>query len=149
LRFVAIGLVAVAMVGCAKGPAGPKTVPAKGTVKYNGVPVEGATVSFLGDGKIAPAMAITDSAGGFVLTTTRVNDGAVPGTHRVTVSKIIGAAKSSTGSMSMESAAKAAAEPPAKPMSMLPEAYSKAETSGLTFTVKQGEKNDFPIDLKD
>lgn len=137
------------ITGCSKPAEGPKTVPASGKVTYKNLPVEGATVSFLGDGKTAPAMAMTDSAGEFVLTTTRMHDGAVPGSHRVTVSKIIGSAKTNTGTMTMEDAAKATREPPSKPLSMLPEAYASPATSGLTFTVKQGDKNYFPIELKD
>jgi hypothetical protein len=149
--LVASSLIIVA-VGCSGGaPAGPKTVPASGKVTYKNVPVEGATVSFLGDGKIAPAIAITDSTGSFVLTTNRSGDGAVPGAHRVTVTKIIAppsTTKSNTGTMSMEDAAKAAKEPPpAKPLSMLPDRYRSAESSGLTYTVKQGDKNDFKIEL--
>src|SRR4029077_3046544 len=123
----------ILVVGCSKGPSGPKTIPAGGKVSYKNLPVEGATVSFLGDGKTAPAMAITDSAGEFILTTTRSGDGAVPGSHRVTVSKIVGPpVKSSSAPVSMEDAAKAAnAPPPAKPLSMLPEHYSSAASSGL------------------
>lgn len=149
--LVAAGLITVA-VGCSGGaPAGPKTVRASGKVTYKNIPVEGATVSFLGDGKIAPAIAITDSLGSFVLTTNRSGDGAVPGVHRVTVTKIVAppsAVKSNTGTMTMEEAAKAAKEPPpAKPLSMLPDRYRSPDSSGLTYTVKQGDKNEFKIEL--
>ena len=102
-------------IGCSKGPAGPKTAPASGKVTYKNLPVEGATVSFVGDGKTAPAIAITDAAGEFILTTSRSGDGAVPGKHRVTVTKIVGPpAAKSKGPISMEDAAKAAKDPPAK-----------------------------------
>lgn len=130
---------------------GPRPIPASGKVTYKNQPVEGATVSFLGDGKIPPAMALTDSSGEFVLTTSRSGDGAIPGVHRVTVTKIVGPpAAKSTGSMSMEDAAKAASAPPAaKPLSMLPDRYAAADSSGLQFTVKAGDKNNFIIDLTD
>ncbi len=130
---------------------GPKPIPASGKVTYKNLPVEGATVSFLGDGKIPPAMALTDSSGEFILTTSRSGDGAVPGVHRVTVTKIVGPpAAKSTGSMSMEDAAKAASAPAAaKPLSMLPDRYAAADSSGLQFTVKAGDKNNFAIDLTD
>ncbi len=142
--------VMVVMAGCSKGgPAGPKTTPVKGKVTYKSLPVEGATVSFLGDGKSAPAIAITDAAGQYILTTTKSGDGAVPGVHKVTVTKIVVPPNSGKPkSTSMEEAAKSAAEPPAKPLHMLPERYASADTSGLEFTVKEGA-NDIPIELKE
>lgn len=152
VRLAVAALLTTIIGGCSgPAPTGPKPIPASGKVTYKNLPVEGATVSFLGDGKIPPAMALTDSSGEFILTTSRSGDGAVPGVHRVTVTKIVGPpAAKSTGSMSMEDAAKAAsAPPPAKPLSMLPERYSAADSSGLQFTVKAGDKNSFAIDLTD
>lgn len=139
------------VTGCSGGgSSGPKVVAARGKVTYKNLPVEGAIVSFLGDGKTAPAMGTTDSKGEFVLTTVRAYDGAIAGVHRVTVSKVVGPPPSSTKPMSMEEAAKAAnSGPPAKPTSMLPERYASADSSGLQFEVKQGDKNDFAIDLID
>lgn len=149
--LVLIAALAVCTAGCSKGPAGPKTAPARGKVTYKKVPVEGATVSFLGDGRIAPAIAITNAAGEFILTTTRSGDGAVPGKHRVTVTKIVGApVAASKGPVSMQDAAKAAKDAlPAKPLSLLPTRYSMADSSNLNFEVKDGKKNDFPIELTD
>lgn len=148
LLLLAIAIAYVSGCGGGKAPAGPKTARATGKVTYKKQPVEGATVSFLGDGKTSPAMAITDSLGDFVLTTTRSGDGAVPGKHRVTVTKIVGP-PTKTGPMTMEEAAKAAKEKPAKPLSMLPSRYGSADSSGLNFEVKEGQKNNFPIDLVD
>ena len=131
---------------------GPPPVPARGKVTYKGLPVEGATVSFLGDGKSRAAMAITDAGGDFLLTTVRSGDGAVPGIHKVTVTKIIGqpSAKANTGPMSMEDAVKASKEATApKALSMLPEKYATAASSPLQFEVKSGDKNEFPIELTD
>lgn len=150
--WIVTACVTAVMVGCSGGgPAGPKTTPVKGKVTYKNAPVEGATVSFLGDGKSAPATAVTDAAGQYVLRTTRPGDGAVPGVHKVTVTKIVtppAAATSKSGSTSMEDAAKSASEASAKPQHMLPERYASAETSGLEFTVKSGA-NDIPIELKE
>ena len=153
--FVSAGLVILA-AGCSGqggGPAAPKTVPAKGKVTYKNLPVAGATVSFVGDGKIPAAIATTEADGTFILTTSQSGDGAVPGTHRVIVSKIVAppsSAKPKGGSMSMEDAAKTANEPAAaKPLSLLPEKYASADSSRLSFTVKQGDPNDFKIELSD
>ena len=145
-----IAALATCVAGCWRGlSGGPKVVPASGKVTYKNLPVEGATVSFLGDGKTVPAIAITDSAGDFILTTTRSGDGAVPGKHQVTVTKIIGPPVAKTkGPMSMEEAAKAANDPPpAKPLSMLPDRFSSANSSGLSYEVKEGQSNNFKIEL--
>jgi len=139
------------MTGCSGGKGALKTVPASGKVTYKDLPVVGATVSFLGDGKTPPAVALTDSAGEFVLTTARPGDGAVPAMHQVTVSKFIeGVTKAAKTKMTMEEAAKAAQEPPpTKPLSMLPERYSSADTSDLKYEVKSSGSNVFEIKLTD
>ncbi len=148
LWLVVAGIVVLSM-GCSKAPTGPKKVPAGGKVTYKNAPVEGATVSFLSDGKTPTAVAITDASGEFALATSVSGDGAVPGTYRVAVTKIIGPPVKSTGSMSMDDAAKAASAPAQKQVSPIPEKYNSVESSGLQFTVKEGDKNHFAIELND
>ncbi len=81
----ALGLVGL---GC-QDPHRP--VPVAGVVTLDGVPVAGAMVSFLrdgGDGKEGRmAYGNTDADGRFRLTTLRPDDGALPGTYRVLVTK--------------------------------------------------------------
>lgn len=138
--------------GCAKST-GPKTVRAGGVVTYKGVPVAGAHVSFLGDGKIPPAMALTEANGEFTLTTNMPGDGAVAGNHQVTVTKMLpGAKKSGPQDTSMEAMAKAAQTPDtdaSQTLSMLPEKYASATTSGLNFKIEEGKENTFKIELQD
>jgi hypothetical protein len=147
-------------VGCGvAGPAKPKTVKVTGKVMYKQQPVSGASVAFLGDGKSPPALGRTDAEGRFELTTSDPGDGAVPGVYKVTVSKIVASSKPSTatGAASMEEMAKKAAErgnrpaPPEEtgPMSLLPEKYSQAASTDLSFEVKESGTNDFTIELKD
>jgi hypothetical protein len=153
--LIALSLLCV-LQGCGGGTkSGPKTTHATGKVTYKDVPVAGANVAFLGDGTIQAAQATTDSNGEFVLQTSG-SDGAVPGTHQVTVIKIAQTAPAATkkaGATSMESAAKAnreAASGGAPAIQhLLPERYSKASTSGLQYTVKDGDKNRFEISLSD
>jgi hypothetical protein len=146
-------LIAVLLcVGCSGRTAGLKTVPVTGNVTYKGGPVAEAQVSFLGDGKTRPAIAITDEQGNFTLTTSRSGDGAVPGKHAVTVTKTASPPGKDAGKRSsMEEAAKAAQNPPAeaKVLHLIPESYSTADTSGLSFEVKEGQKNHFEIAIKD
>lgn len=152
--LISAALLMVIGAGCAPAaPPKPMTVPASGKVMYKGQPVSGASVAFLGDGKIVPALAKTNSEGRFTLTTTDPGDGAVPGLHQVTVTKIVNTAQpaAATGVASMEDAAKQAAAPPkdSGPESLLPDKYSKAATSGLSFEVKATGTNDFTIELSD
>lgn len=150
-------IAAMLTAGCSGSAPKPKTVPVTGKVTYQGQPVAGANVAFLGTGPNTPsAMGKTDTNGVFELTTVDPGDGAAPGTYQVTVTKMV-AAKSagSKGPMSMEDAAKRATpEGPPKEEeagggSLLPEQYAKAATSNLSFVVEAGKKNDFPIELKD
>ena len=155
-KVFSVGVVITsAIAGCGGGDAGPKVVPVTGKVLYKGLPLTEAQVAFLGDGKSRPAVAITDTQGRFVLTTSLTGDGAVPGNHTVTVSKTVDnpSAKKVTGKISMDDAAKLSADygkadQPAT-LSLIPERYSLASQSGLSFQVKEGQANDFTIDLKD
>ena len=146
----------ILLCGCGRSSSSnrPQPVPASGHVTYKNAPIEGATVSFLGDGQSQPAIAMTDADGNFVLTTNRAGDGAVPGDHRVTVTKILGSASpTASRSLSMDEAVeewKKNQKPTApKVLSLVPEKYAKPETSGLQFTVKAGEKNHFDLPLTD
>ncbi len=82
--FIVLGL-----PGCNNAPK-VKTIPAAGTVKYKGLPVSGAVVSFLtttDSGKNASG--VTDSEGKFTLKTyiggEKTQDGALEGSYTVTV----------------------------------------------------------------
>ena len=64
------------------------TVAVTGQILVNGEPVGGASVTFTPDGEgLRSAHAVTDSAGGFELTTFDKGDGAVPGDYLVAISK--------------------------------------------------------------
>ena len=143
----------VMLSGCSAGePAGPKTAKVTGVVTYQGKPVAEATVVFLGDGRIQAAQALTNDAGLFVLTTTKPGDGAVPGNHVVSVTKVVGnLAATSKKDLSMEGAVKAGedAAKESKLLHLVPQKYSAASSSPLRFTVKEGEKNHFEIKLED
>ena len=87
MRFFAIALLGVPLFGCG-GESLPKRVPVSGSVTYKGKAVEGATVGFLCEGAPRMASGITDKDGKFTLTTYEPNDGAIPGKHTVTVTKM-------------------------------------------------------------
>jgi hypothetical protein len=74
-------------LGCSR-PNRPATFPVHGTVTYRGKPVAGASVEFLTPGASRPATGVTDDSGHYRLTTFESDDGAIVGTHVVTVIKM-------------------------------------------------------------
>ena len=83
---------AVTFAGCGKGNGLSGLVPAKGVIKYNGLPVEGATVTFVPDGATSSeqrtASATSDSNGRFEVMTLQPKDGIFPGQYKVLVKKL-------------------------------------------------------------
>ena len=142
-------LLLVVAGGCSKKEGRPKVYPAGGTVTYKGTPVEGAHVAFRGDGNVRPATGKTDASGRFTLTTFNSGDGAVPGTHQVTVSKLpINAAPPKPVIESREEAAKRPKLPPPSVENLLPAKYADPANSELVYTVEVSGSNNFKIDLK-
>lgn len=136
--------------GCSKGEDLPDTYPTSGTVTYKDKPVEGATVVFRSTGgeKTHIATGVTDAQGVFELSTFGDKDGAVEGTHTVTVSKLK-SDQADSPSLSMEEAAAQKEQPTPKVTSELPEKYSNPSTSDLKAEVKAEDSNDIPLELKD
>jgi hypothetical protein len=86
-----IGLIAVAgMVGCgAEDGDFPDTAPVSGQITLNGTPQPMALVTFHPtDTDGSPASARTDARGNYVLASFSAEDGAVPGSYLVTVTKM-------------------------------------------------------------
>jgi hypothetical protein len=128
-------------------------------VTYRGQPVAGASVAFLASGAPRLAVGLTDEAGSFRLTTFEPNDGAIPGTHVVTVRKLAPQSgpsytASSDGridSAAIERAMQEAAlrlEQAERTGSGLPAKYADHKTSDLRCEVVDGENN-FAIELVD
>jgi hypothetical protein len=151
----ALGLVCA--TGCSGGKGQPKTVPVSGTVMYNGNPVEGATVSFMGEGAPRPATGVTDAKGEFQLSTYAANDGAVIGEHVVTITKIEAgpeqpagdptAALNDPGALARQS--KEARKATGGPKSLLPKKYASSKSTPLKETVTEEGPNKFVFQLKD
>ena len=143
-----------ALVGCG-GEGGPALSPVKGVVKYNGNPVQGASVSFAYEnGQLA--VGATDASGSFSLTTNG-RPGAPLGAAKVGINKADAAAggqdmttmkPEDMQKMQMDMA-KRGAQANAKPP--LPIKYQNPEKSGLTADVAAGgaEKNTFEFNLVD
>ncbi|NUQ65546.1 MAG: hypothetical protein HUU20_24015 [Pirellulales bacterium] len=131
---VIAGLV-LGLTGCGGGEAVPETAPVRGVVTYKGNPVADAQVAFRPE-KGNPATGRTDAEGKFVLTTFKAEDGAVPGTHSVTVQvmpegALPGMETQSTGAAS------------------IPPKYADPAQTPLKIDVKGGEPNEVKLELAD
>jgi hypothetical protein len=147
------------LLGCGGGGGSLDTVPISGVVTLDGTPVEGANVVFAptsGDGSAASG--VTDSSGRYQLTTQDPNDGALPGSYMVMISKSTVGQDATTEAvkpgMSSEEATKAAMEAfeaggQAEPefVDELPAKYKNPSTSGFTADVAKGGQTEFDFAL--
>lgn len=143
--FFVVCLVAFVAVGCGEGS---NLLPASGTVTYQGKPVEGALVSFLGEGNLLGS-GTTDAAGKYTISTNG-KPGATPGKNQVAITKQSGTGsapqarpKSST-MPSPEEIQKMQAEMKssmsgAKVEHLLPVKYADPAQSGFTADVAAGK----------
>lgn len=130
-----VGVLGIGLSGC--GPSYPETFPVSGVVRLAGEPVAGAAVVFTPD-EGQQATGTTDSSGRFELSTFRLGDGALPGSHRVTV-------------------AKTTVDAGGKTVFLVPQKYGNLQTTPLTCDVLEemepvqfdlgaeaGQKKEFP-----
>ena len=135
--------------------------PVHGQVSYKGRPVAEATIEFVCAGASRPAAGTTDGQGNYRLTTFTSNDGAMIGTHVVTVNVNASESEASlpkiTGmdgksqSKAIEDAARQSArhqQTAAKALLQIPKKYSARKTSDLNKEVAAGD-NTINIELSD
>lgn len=146
------------IAGCSSS-SGPKLAPADGTVTFKGQPLVGATVMLVPE-KGPFAMGVTGKDGKFTVATAG-RPGVIVASVKVSITA--GSASSETTTKQPMSPAEAeeymkkAAETQAaiasgrvaavQSVGTIPEKYSKAETSGLTYTIQENGDNHFKIDL--
>lgn len=136
-RWPVCVLLLVPLTGCGKKDENlPKTYPTSGVVMYKGNPVAEAQVTFHPQGQGNPATGRTEANGRFILTTYDALDGAVPGTHVVTVELF---PEGGLPGMEIETTG-------ATP---IPEKYFTPSTSPLTAEVKKDDANNITLELKD
>jgi hypothetical protein len=146
------------LLGCSRSDR-PATFPVHGTATYRGKPVARASVAFLAAGAPRMAVGVTDERGTFRLTTFDPDDGAIPGTHVVTVRKLApqaGPSYTASGDGNIDSAAIERAmqetahrlEQAESAGSGLPAKYADHNTSDLRREVVEGD-NEFAIELVD
>jgi len=136
MKPVALGLaIGVVVSGCSK-KSGMDTAPVSGKVTYRGKAVPTGTVMFVPDAGPAATGEI-GADGSYKLTTYATGDGAVIGTHKVTVTALQGMGDALPEQRN------------ATPPPLVPAKYLNGETSGLVAEVKPGVKNEVNFDLKD
>ncbi len=108
----------------------------------DGVPLDGAAVTFFPDGKAATlgGMARTGSDGKFVITGAKGEAGLVPGSYKVTVSKLKGG-----GVVTDEAVVAAPSETEIARKNDLPPHYSDPTKTKLSYSVTGDGK---PIEIK-
>jgi hypothetical protein len=136
----------------AAGCGGPKIAPVRGRVTVNGQPVPDGKIRFIPEhGR--PAIGSIAADGTYTLTTNKPGDGALVGTHRVSIM----ATKVGPGSFGEPKSREEELEllkkrHPTKWLVagkvewLVPEKYSRPETSGLTATVED-KKNEINFDI--
>jgi hypothetical protein len=141
LLLLACGLI---VTGCSSGSVS-GTVPVSGKVIYQGQPVTGATVSFVGEGNARPAVAISDESGTYDLMTLDTR-GAMPGKYTVLVSKM-DAVAGADKPISMDEAAKNMGKAK-EPKSVLPAKYADPAKTPFKVEVKP-RTNKLDLQLQD
>jgi hypothetical protein len=148
----------VTLGGCGSAADGPPLAKVTGIVTLDGKPIEGATVIFQPKSPGPTSFGVTGPDGSFSIRTGSGRDGAAVGDHMVGVSLSMVAGAPSAGSADdlappiasevagTAQAAKASAGP--RVVWLVPEKYSKPESSGLTATVPSGGLTDYKLDLK-
>ncbi|MCA8996126.1 MAG: carboxypeptidase regulatory-like domain-containing protein [Planctomycetaceae bacterium] len=140
----------VTLNGCSGGSDAdanrPTRISVSGSVSFKSAPVEGATVTFHptavpGTG----AFGVTDADGKFVMGTFESSDGVVPGSYKVTITKLEAAASSQPG---VDDPNYDPTKPEPEPKNELPEKYSKQHTTDLTVEVGNEPKSDVKFELE-
>jgi hypothetical protein len=151
LLVAVLGIVAVGCGSPAKKGSEP-VYPVSGVITRGGRPVAGADVTFYNAEKNRSAFGRTNDQGAYKLTTFSSNDGAVEGSHVVTILKLaVAAERAPVADLESEAYMPPSfgeSTEPAAPKSELPERYAGQGTSGLTATIRTDGPNEINFDLE-
>lgn len=143
----------LALAGCGGGDNIAQRYKVTGNVTYNGKAVESGTVTFIPDAATGRSATGSIKNGSYTLTTQSADDGALPGTYKVTISSVeedlteaveeaekqSGVKGTVTDQVTVSKAAK---------KSLTPEKYANFTTTDLKAEVK-AQPNSINFDLKD
>jgi hypothetical protein len=122
------GLLALLIVagGCDRGGG---TIPVQGAVKLDGRPLANASVGFIAQNKGGrDAFGFTNVDGVFQLSTSKINDGALPGKYKVVVQPVAPADSGAPAKTVVEAMAAAARKPPRPAVALPPRYCDPAQT---------------------
>lgn len=143
----------VLVPGC--GQPGIGAIPAKGTVLVDGKPMEGVMVIFHPDQGERAASGKTDANGEFKLTTELANDGALPGSYKISVTKHVNEKDDVPTNVNPNDPAsldavyrKVDAKKKTVSQNLVGKTYENHLGSGLVATVEKGKDNNFKFDVK-
>jgi len=154
LRYGSLLALFCYFAGCDSTPEGQlPTAKVKVTITQGGKPINDAVVTFAQDGEKPPAFGKTDAEGNASLSTYGSLDGAILGSHMVTVAKnefvtSKGAKPKKEGSVEEGTYDPGVGStPPPVIKTLLPAKYGMPTTSGLKAEVVKGKLNEFTFDL--
>jgi hypothetical protein len=149
LVFALTAAFAFTTFGCGqsvdKSKAGrPATVTAKGSISYNGKPLDGAIIVINPkQGNSPAASSVSDADGNFDLQAFPPDPGAVAGDYSVIVTKM----STPEQKFSAEGSDGSSSGPPA--VSLIPKKYSRPDQSKLTVTIPAEGTESLKLELKD
>ena len=147
IRIALLLSVCMAVVGgCGSNPH-PELRRVSGTVTYNGEPVADATVAFYNNASSRLATGRTDATGQFSLTSYNPQDGALPGEHRVVVTKSESSGDEEVA-LSMDEAVQTRPKR-TRSRQLLPKEYGSEDTTPIVVQVSEDGQNDLKIELVD
>jgi hypothetical protein len=156
-----VGLGLLLAWGCGGDDGLPKRYPVRGEVTYKGTPLERGTINFLPQDSKGRGASGTIQNGSYSLTTQTPDDGAIPGSYRVTVRAVEGT-EASKKVLTRTPGAPASYDqpyfgPPSGPQiakanklarRLVPDKFNNPDLSGLTAEVKP-EPNQIDFKLAD
>jgi len=145
-RGLLIFLSVPAVVGCSAEPVSqrPKVVPARGMIRFNGKPLEGARVTFAHITAGVSSYGVTDAEGKFTLTTFQPGDGAAPGKYNVGVIKAQEPERH--GAKDAPPIFRSGGAPHAR--WLIPQRYGNPANSGLNAEAMENGDNEIILELK-
>lgn len=167
LPLTSLALFSFALTGCG-GSDRPAVALASGIVKLDGIPMAGATVTFIPKEGGRPGSGMTDAEGRYTIKTYEDAEGGIVGEHKVAVMKVGGAGAfamvgeggdatvpngdesgendGSDGLSQLEETETKSSEQPTT-IYFIPQKYINPETSGLRMTVPSEGSDALNLDL--
>lgn len=142
--WLVVAFAAAVLAGC-----GPQVLryPVEGVVTLDGKPVKGASVTFMPKTTGRPGLAETDADGRFSLKELGIHQGVAPGGYGVAVflaeftnPKVVRVPSGGETNGSNTETVEVIKKNPSIKKYIIPERYSTAETSGLTYEIARSTK---------